>query len=325
MQISGLLINGSRVSLLALKEKGSSFSVASYAVQELEEGIIENGELIKPEALENALKLLENKAKPRVGPYVTVALPEELVYLTEETLPNIESNQVREALELNLNSFLPGDPAEVFWNFKTFEGSGDLNVVLASIKKESMNKYLQVLAKVGFIPVAVEPASLAARRSFQNVGKSLLIEIDNKSVLVTAFLGEKVNFGSSFNFDKENIVGKIRKIVDFIKVRENLNKISILLGGDFTPELKGRLAVALDEEIIKAGEKLIIQDNMINSPSLLGLALRGKTQSKEGNNFSFLPTNNNYQAKSLSLYLVVILLVIILIATLFFITRLLTY
>lgn len=303
MQISGLEINGSRISILALKKRGNVLNIASLAEKELPENTIVNGVLKKPEIFIQLLSNLKKESKPRkiTSPYVIVTLPDELIYLTVKPMPAIDEDQIREALEINLAEFVPGKPTEINWGYQVVEGKVSKEVLLASVKKNILDEYLTAIAAAGYIPIAIEPPSLAAMRAFNRFDKPVLIlEIDQSTVMAAFLDRQAIRFSSSFAYDSKNFVGLLKKFINFCKAKSNHDEIEVLIAGiKATAIIVGDLEKNLGAPVLLAKDKMLFKNPHLNSPVILGAAMRGLMQQKDDHNLSLLPvgTAEGYEEK----------------------------
>jgi len=275
--------------------------VLSFATLELKDGIIENGILKNPRELTTALIALKKMGKPKkIGSnYVVVGLPEELVYLTVKPFPSIEEDDIRDALELNLREFMPGDSEKIFWGFQSIKTKENAEVLLASVNHEALTAYLSVFANAKLTPVAVEPSSLASARAFKEISPSLLVDIDKKNVLVAAFSDKIVRYSNGFPFDGENLALTIKKIIGFYKSKRELESVDIIISGRVSADEISKLNKYTGENVLAAKEKLIFKNGEVSSPVVLGLAMRGLLEQKDDENLSLLPlgTAEGYEEK----------------------------
>lgn len=302
MQIAGLEINGSKVALLALKKQGKILNIQTLAEKELPENTIVKGKLLKPEIFIQTLETLKKEGKPRkiATPYIILTLPEELIYLTVRPFPNINEDQIREALEINLREFVPGDPKEIFWGYQVLDNQSNKEILIASVQKSVLKDYLSSVTAAGFIPIAIEPASLSSLRAFHQINNTMLVEIDQKSVMVAIFDKLASRFSSGFAYDPKTLPNQIKKIANFYKAKKNLEKIDILMAGSqATDSMVSEIANNVGESVTLALDKMLFKNPNLKSPALLGAAMRGLLNQKEDKNLSLLPlgTAESYEEK----------------------------
>lgn len=307
MQVSGLEINESNVSILSLRRSGNKLYVVSFARVELMMGTIENGILKNPEILVRAFADLQRLAHPKkvTSPYVVVSLPESLVYQKITTLPNLEEEKLKEAIEINLPDLLPGKKEEIFWGWQEIVGDkSKKEILVASALKESISKYFEALAKAGFIPVAVESFSLSSGRAFSKLIGALYISLEKNSA--TAFILERgtTRFAASFSLVGEKpgeiLLKNTKRILDFYQAEKKINNLEIyLVGSGSTAEIQKLLEEKIGV-VVKPGQELMVfPQGEIKSPAVLGAAIRGLIDQRDDTSLSLLPVGSkeSYQEK----------------------------
>jgi len=307
MQISGLEINESNVSILSLHRSGNKLYAVSFAKVELEVGTIESGILKKSEVLVKALTDLQHLAHPKkvTSPYVVASLPESLVYQRITHLPNLEEDKLKEAIEINLPDLLPGKKDDIFWGWQEIVGDQNRKEILvASALKENITKYFETLNKAGFIPVAVESFSLSSARAFIKPIGALFVSLEKNSA--TAFILEAgiTRFASSFSLvgdqPGEMLWKNTKRILDFYKAEKRINSLPIyLVGSGSTLEIQELLEGKIGAEVKLGQELMVFPKGEIKSPAVLGAAIRGLIDQKDDTSLSLLPVGSkeSYQEK----------------------------
>ncbi len=304
MQVSGLEITDSKISLLALKSFGNKLRVFTFAEKDLAPGVIENGILKDPQALASALLLLKKEARPKKVPsrYVIVSLPEDLVYLTIKPMPSLEPDKMREAVEINSQDFLPGDPKDIYWGWQEIvtreKGKG---ILIASSRKDNLAKFLESFSAASLIPIALEPFSLSSERAFNKIPQALIISVEKNYATAFVIAEDAIRFSTSFNFsDGMELVKQTKKVLNFYLAEKKIDNIPVFLAGSAaTPEVIKGLSDHLKMEVKGTQEQMIFHEDRIKSPAVLGAALRGLISQKDDKNLSLLPvgTQEAYEEK----------------------------
>ena len=305
MQISGLEITDSSVSLLSLKRSGQKIYVSSFAKADLPAGVIENGFLKKPEDLIAAIITLRKKGRPKKvsSPYVILAIPESLVYLTVKSFPNLEEDKLKEAIEINLPDLIPGEPEKIYWGWQETPGEKGKEVLIASVNKDFLGRYLGLMASVGFIPIAIEPFSTAAGRAFSKPQNSIITSLEKNSATVFVFDEGLVRFGQSFLLEGENfekLAQEVKKVLNFYEAEKRIGSLPIILTGNLaSAEVEKYLSDKLKTPVKLGQTQMIFSEGEIKSPAVLGAALRGLIDQKTDTNLSLLPvgTRESYEEK----------------------------
>lgn len=303
IKVSGLEINESRITLLSLRRKGSKFQVERFGQKELTPGTIVRGVLVNPQAFKQSLKELKKQAKP-ASPLLIIAMPENLTYLSSKNFPNLDRDELEEAIELNFHEFIPGDPNEIYWGWQEEKISNNSKqVIFASARKSDLKNYLAVFNEVGLIPMVIEPSSMAARRAFNNKSEFILFVVENNATMAAIYHDGKIRYSTSFSVgiaDKKTLFDRMKQVLNFIRAEKNNDEIEVILSGNAAnDELAQELANITQKEVKLAGPELNFSSDKIKSPIVLGAALRGLIEQKNDDNLSLLPVNaqESYEEK----------------------------
>ncbi|MDO8686629.1 MAG: pilus assembly protein PilM [Candidatus Berkelbacteria bacterium] len=294
MTVSGLEINDSKVVLLALKKAGSLLRVSGFVQKDLAPGTIEDGIIKNKEELIKILKLLKKQARPRAinSSYVIVSISESLVYLTTKVLPKIEEENLRETIEINLREFLPGKQEDIFWGFQEIEKvENGTEVLVSSAKKQTIETYLEVLNAANFIPVALEPSSLSVSRAFSKPQTALILTVEKTYAQATILDKGLVRFATAFRVsDAEKFFRNIKRVLDYYRAEKKTTNLPVILCGEHvTEDLAKQYGDYLKVEIKLAKKNMILEDQKLQEPIILGAALRGLTDQKDDKSLSLLP------------------------------------
>src|SRR3989344_3179225 len=111
----GLDISDRSIKYAELAETGKGIRLKRFGSKTLNAGVIESGEIKKPEELS---AILYSIFKPLKVGYVVSALPEERGYISVMPLPQAEKDQIREAVELSLPEKIPLPAGEAVFDFE---------------------------------------------------------------------------------------------------------------------------------------------------------------------------------------------------------------
>lgn len=297
-------INDAQIALLALKRSGHILTVSKIAYEDLPAETIVKGVLKNPSALKAALLALKKRAGWK-SPYVVAALPENLIYLADKSFPNLEREQLQEAITLNLVDLLPGKPEQIYWGWQEFLTDDKKKIVtFASARKDLLEPYLKSFAEANLIPIAMEPSSLAAARAFGQKLEAVLVVAEKSCATVVIIKEGAVQFAAGLSVDwqdKKAFFKAIGKILNFYRAENPEAKIKLILAGSAgAAELGQELANHLRQTVALPDEEAILKDERIKSPIVLGAAARGLLAEKDDTNLSLLPvgTQAAYEEKA---------------------------
>lgn len=162
----GLEISDGALRLVFLHEDGS---VATYAVVALPAGTVVTGKIMDAAAFRAAcVELRRGIGGFRALP-VVVSLPAGPVYSQVFAVPAARAEQVEEAARLNLRMISPieWDSAYADWQkiSAVVNGDGSVDALGAFVEAGVADAYHTALISAGFLPVAIEFASLSLARA----------------------------------------------------------------------------------------------------------------------------------------------------------------
>lgn len=154
---------------------------------EIEEGVIIEGVLKKPEVLKQIL--LNLRYQPPIKKikhlYVILTLPSNLVYNKIFDLPTVDYKSIMSAVELNMKMLSPIPFDKVYSDWEIMEkpiksDSFKLRVFSVFAEKRVIDPYINVLNEVKIIPLATEFSALSLWRTFSNYN---IFELEEKNYL----------------------------------------------------------------------------------------------------------------------------------------------
>ncbi|KKQ74296.1 MAG: hypothetical protein US94_C0008G0011, partial [Berkelbacteria bacterium GW2011_GWB1_38_5] len=106
MDVSGLEISSKYIRAIKVGRVGSSLKVIKIAEVQLPEGIVNNGKIEDAAQFSSSLSNFLKSNKFNSSHWI-VTIPENLVYTAYKTFPNLSSEDLGQAVDINANSFLP--------------------------------------------------------------------------------------------------------------------------------------------------------------------------------------------------------------------------
>lgn len=142
---------------------------------EIEEGVVVEGVLKKPEVLKKILLTLRNQPPIRKIKhlYTILTLPSNIVYNKIFDLPTVDYKSIMSAVELNMKMLSPIPFDKVYSDWEIMEkpiksDSFKLRVFSVFAEKRIIDPYVAVLNEVKIIPLATEFSALSLWRTFSH-------------------------------------------------------------------------------------------------------------------------------------------------------------
>jgi len=151
----------------------TDMAVAHALYVSLAPGVVEDGKIMDMGAFIAALRGLRASVGTRgkSGVPVIMSVSPALVYAQEFSLPYLVGNALEEAALLNLRVISPMDFDMAYADWQEVEHAeeagvrGDIRAVGVFAERQSIDAYMKAATLVGFVPVAVEFASLSVARA----------------------------------------------------------------------------------------------------------------------------------------------------------------
>lgn len=178
MPTVGVDISDVTIRFVELVEKRKGFVVDAFGEHPIPRGVIELGEVKKPDALRAIFSTIKNDHNLE---FVSVSLPEGKAYLFELRLPSMNYRDLRGAIELELEEHVPIKVKEALFDYDiTSEDESTIEVVVSVVPRSLVDGYLEAFSGSGLTPVAfeVEPHS---------VSRSVIPQGDNGTFMIVDF------------------------------------------------------------------------------------------------------------------------------------------
>ncbi len=177
MPALGLDISDCSIKYVELDKRREGVFIRRFGGHLIPRGLIEAGEIKDKEKLIGLLKDLQKELNSR---YIITALPEEKAFLARIKLPAMKEEEIRGALELQLEEHIPLSINEAIFDFNVIREVSDgnyIDVCLTAFPKRVVEDYRDVFIKAGFTPLALEMEMQASARTIvpQNEKNTLVI------------------------------------------------------------------------------------------------------------------------------------------------------
>lgn len=267
-QAFGLDISDRSLKIAKLERKKQGFALVSFLERRIEPGIIEKGEIRRPEALTKIIKdsVAKAKGKPLETRYVVASLPEEKAFLQVIPMPLLKMEELKEAIRFEAENYIPLPLHEMYLDFRVvrplYDHLDHLDVLIAALPKKTIDPYVSCLKNAGLVPLALEIESEAISRALVKNGVSssplLLIDIGLTRTSFIIFSGHSLRFTSSIPISSAKFTKAIAKSLKLDPKSAEKLKIRYGLGGPKAVHLKGKRVdgLAFKKEILQEGKAL---------------------------------------------------------------------
>ena len=252
-QAFGLDISDLSLKVAQLEKKQQGFRLASYGEGELAQGIIEAGEIKDEDKLVASIQktIQQVRGKKISTRYVVAALPEEKAFVQVVQLPRMKREEMMAAIRFQAESYIPYPIDTVYLDFAVIPPMRNhlnhVDVLVASLPREVVDRYMLVLEKAGLAPWALEIEAIALSRAVIEKEVSpipvLVVDIGHARTKVSIFSGYGVRFTTSLSICSQQFTDAVARAlhVDEEKAEELKRQYGL-----YTPE------DALGQEVFQA-------------------------------------------------------------------------
>lgn len=230
----GMDISDKTIKFAELENYEGQIRLKNFGKKGIEKGIVERGEIKKPEELIKHLAFFKNELSNK---YVSVSLPEEKGFLKVVKLPFMKESQIRKSLTVQIEEIVPLSSEDVVFDFSIISSSVKNNitkVVLSVFPKKLAEDYVLVFEKAGYVPTIFELESQSIMRPLVDPAEKEAVMVVDFGKTRTSFLvgeGGVVKFSSSAVVAGEHIDKVIAKktnsdisVIEKAKVNYSFNK-----------------------------------------------------------------------------------------------------
>lgn len=244
--------------ILVLKMNSKLDTVESFGQRNIPPGVIMNYRVGERKVLADSIKDLWKELKLKEK-FVGVVVPEFATYTKVIDLPNLSDTEINEALNWQVQEYLPAPIEELIFDWKIINRSSDTcQILVVSILKDVLMGYIDVVGDAGLYPLVVETPSLSIERitSVDDDGK-LIIYLSKPEALLVLTQGHKIVASSVVSSDNLNII--VSTALQTMSHYKEVEVKRVLIGG-----------VGLTEDLISH-----LNYNLARPVNLLNLNLKG--------------------------------------------------
>lgn len=243
----GLNITDTEFQAIQLKKIKTGFALSGFFSQNIEKGIIKDGEILQQDIFCQEIKKITKKSAITAS-NVIFSIPEFKTFLKIIDIPiNLSQKETAEAVKWETEAGIPVPIEEVYIDWKEipeYSNNEIKKVFLASAPKNLIDSYAETLRNAGFNPIAAEMESIAlARVSIKEQisgEKAFLIINTNKTGSIFVIVYKNAVQFSSINIriDLDFILDEAARALEFAKehIIKSENIDVIISGGKDNPQ-----------------------------------------------------------------------------------------
>lgn len=192
--VFGLDIGFSSLKVMQISSQSKGQVVTGYGVSTFDPKALKDGEIVDPEIIAKVAYELFNK--DLVGDIttrrVTFAVPAARTFTRTINLPNLSSKDLKEAIRLETEQYVPVALEELYFDFEIVSKSeAGLEILAVAVPKKIVNSYMQLADMLGLEVAAIETTVSSASRLFlqseQSGVPTVLIDFGSLSSDITIY------------------------------------------------------------------------------------------------------------------------------------------
>lgn len=249
MPAFGIDISSDDIRYVELLPYGKEMRLGRYGSVPLADGIVVKGKVEDPGALARVLQELAKKV--RIG-YANISLPEEQSFLTQIDIPRASRKDLRSAVELRLEEYVPIPPQDASFDYVLIDSDNEASHVIAGVLPGVVvEQYVDICKVAGIVPKVMEFQSHAmARAMFEKNARGAYMGIDIGRDITHIFivLDREVHFSALLDIGGHNITQALEEKLQISNDEANALKIKFgLVGNSEHPEVRETILPVLSQ------------------------------------------------------------------------------
>jgi len=218
MPAIGLDISDRALKYVELVNTNTGVGVKRFGKKNLAEGIIKRGIIQDAQKLGEACRALQQELGVR---FARVAVPEELVYGFVITIPQVAPEEIRAAVEFQIEEHVPARKEDLIFDYEILkEDARSYTIKVNAILNKTFESYNNILANSGFTLVYFEPEPEA-------IVRSLILSEGENAIVVD--------------------IGAVRTSVSIIEDKKIVSATTVQFSGDLLTQTFATEGVSLEE------------------------------------------------------------------------------
>lgn len=192
----GLDIGHSNIKAMQIsKAKGKPPEITGYGMGSFDPGAIQNGIIMDPEKVANAVHQLfeQNLAGTIDTRRVACTLPTTYTFSRPMQVPLMSRDDLKEAVRLEAEQYIPIPIDNLYIDYEiSYQDDKNMEILLVAASRKIVDSYLELLQSLDLEPVAFEPSINASARLLKIAGDSgsepsILIDIGSVATDIAIF------------------------------------------------------------------------------------------------------------------------------------------
>ncbi len=177
MSSVGIDISDQSLRYVELLPCRGGLKLGRFGEKKVPPGVMLSGKISDTKKMIEILSELKKEVKIN---FVRVSLPEEQIYLYKTKIPILKNDEIKNALELQLEEHIPISPHDAVFDYDLVKSTEDsYEIEVAAINETTVETYTEIFHKAGLMPLSFElEASAIARAIVLNGTKGTILFVD---------------------------------------------------------------------------------------------------------------------------------------------------
>jgi len=163
--ILGLATDASGIKIMSMKEAKGTIQVDQAEYIPVPPALSTSAERVETFTVETLLRLLNPQIVKHA--YICSIIPRSKVIIKFFSLPTEDPSEIEKMIEFEAEHYIPFNLHECVFDYDIlYHKNGKSHIILATIKKDEINRHLQLLDKAGLCPSAIDISSLILHNTF---------------------------------------------------------------------------------------------------------------------------------------------------------------
>ena len=237
----GLDIGTSMIKAVKVSKSKTGYVLEQYAIEPLEDGVIQSGEIRNPSALAQAAKAAIDRCKP-MDRHVVVALPNFSILSDIMTMDLKSEKEMREAVLIEAERISPFDMTEVEIDYAVLdrdEEAKKMRVLMVAAKQDIILSFVDFLGEAGLRPTIIDVDLFALANLYhlnyevEKYPSCILLNIGTESTMAVFLQNGKFHSSRDINVAGINFLRELKTLPDI-----NIAKMHDILSGRISNEIQ---------------------------------------------------------------------------------------
>ena len=212
MEAAGIDVSDHALKYIQFRSRKGKREVSAFGEVPLAEGVIEGGEVVRPEELTEALRALKRKTGLSL---VRSALPESRGYLFQSALKGVSPSEARSAIEFQLEEHVPIARQETVFDAEALQGeSEERHFVVTAFPGRVVAPYVRAFRDAGLFLLSLELEAQAIARSvvkWNDPGTFMIADLGETHTGISVVSEGVVHYTSTIDISGRTLTAALAK------------------------------------------------------------------------------------------------------------------